>query len=485
MAKPSIAARAAAAKTEAPAFTLIVSGDLGPYKGGDTLSTKAHIVAYVRAMLDEGADEPTPLTDDQIYAGVQAVDVTGLAPDDADVSRVQYLQTLASSLDTPLGDTLTVVAEHSDVAKGPIGYGQMVDDAFEKAVDQGVDGKKEYDGAPIMIENHLVRIFGKVVDSEGVPVMKQWPKIGSRRQGTKNDNVKPDYQGPVDFYLTTDRVTGKPIKGRWLNHFVDATPRGSALSDRLAMVKALIRREDIRGVPEDLEKIKDNAVKLDGVLRDTVADRAGHINRVGRAIAYWQHKTRASEELPKVRVRLADGNDLHASARRNKPIELCNVEKNTTTGEVELIAAPRITLTKFLNMDIDKAKASGGTVAALEATSKRGTKNKGTSPTAENGTAKFPAISTAMGVLDHCDAVALYLDTEAAEGNIRRAITAKDGGALASRIVAMFDNLRKFGEDASIRKIASAYDHMQTAAVAAAAEATDPTAPKKATDKAA
>jgi hypothetical protein len=70
---------------------VIVSGELGRFTSGQVLTDRNEIAEYYRLSVNEGADEKTTLTNDQILIIIDEVDVTGFDPDDVDVLRTEAL----------------------------------------------------------------------------------------------------------------------------------------------------------------------------------------------------------------------------------------------------------------------------------------------------------------------------------------------------------------------------------------------------------
>lgn len=73
---------------------VIVSGNLGEFKAGQVLTDRREIALYYRLGVNEGADEPTTLTTDQILEIIDNVDVSECDgdPTDTDVLRTEALE---------------------------------------------------------------------------------------------------------------------------------------------------------------------------------------------------------------------------------------------------------------------------------------------------------------------------------------------------------------------------------------------------------
>ncbi len=78
-----------------PVTNVEVSGDIGEFKAGSILVDRKMIAKYYRVSLNEGADRPTQLTDDEILACIDKVDVTGLGTGDSDISDIDVVRTEA------------------------------------------------------------------------------------------------------------------------------------------------------------------------------------------------------------------------------------------------------------------------------------------------------------------------------------------------------------------------------------------------------
>lgn len=464
-----------------PVFTVTVAGDIGPFKQGQELTRDKDIALYFRLALNEGADTETTLDDKQIFAGVKSVDVTGLDADDADIKRVQHLEGLSKTVlgedDVPETTTPIGVSAVNSMALNAMKYGSMVDDEFEQAVDKGVEGKKDYDGAPLLIEANMVRLFGDMIEpGTNRSVMHTWPVIGTRRQGSKNDTVPPGMEPaewqkmttPVDFYRVQAQ-DGTEIKGRWLGDFVGATPHGKPKVVRINQLKALAKGTVEQGTPADLLPLQHNAIEAESLLAQARSEWTSMLNRIGRAILLWQQKQAIEENLPKVAVAYAgasyddDGNVLNIdqTAKRNKPIIL--IATNPRNPKLNIPTAP-ISLTKFLNLKVERAKRTGGTVASLLATAKRDPKKPGDS------TVKAP-VRTIENVSEfsvHAVHVSQYLDAKDTRNAIMKALATPEGGQLASEMVYLADSLEHYTKLPSVRQRAAAFDKAQLEAVAAA-----------------
>lgn len=73
---------------------VVVSGDLGRFKQGQILTEDKEIAAYYRDSVNEGADKPCKLSDEQILDIVKKVPAgtDNLDPDDIDVVRTEALE---------------------------------------------------------------------------------------------------------------------------------------------------------------------------------------------------------------------------------------------------------------------------------------------------------------------------------------------------------------------------------------------------------
>lgn len=77
---------------------VIVSGNLGEFRGGQTLTDRREIALYYRLSVNEGADEPTTLTTDEILEIIDNVDVSEC---DGDPSDIDVLRTEALEMSAP------------------------------------------------------------------------------------------------------------------------------------------------------------------------------------------------------------------------------------------------------------------------------------------------------------------------------------------------------------------------------------------------
>lgn len=455
-----------------PKFTWTVSGDMGPYKADEVLSTKEHAVKYMRLALNEGADKETSLTDDQIWEGMQAVNTDELDPSDRDIAAMEYLESLQSTREEPLDDkTRQKILSESQIAAEAVMLGGLADKAFTASVQKALDGKQDWDGGPITIEAQLVRLYGDR--------MHDWPIIGTRKTGQTNrkgetrDNVDTGYNLPTDYFKVM--VDGEPKVVRWLNTFVEAMPHVHQLVTRRKTVVDLEKGTNLALVPEEYAQYVPplagavDTPKLKGIADDLSAQITRNINRIGIAISFWQTKTAIEEKLgEKIGFELVDSTP-EATARRVKPIQMTAVNMQ---GKWMQSGRP-ISLSAFVRYGrfVQACKEQGGTLAKLIDLDKQSRKRKPLTPAVGSASSvvesKIENINAFQNVLSN-----VYGYSEGHNSMIKTTLAdPRKAGELASWIKLTYETLQSWATDPSVIKLANAYDKAQRGAVAAAAEA--------------
>lgn len=338
------------AKKEAPAFTVTVSGDIGPFKTSETLSTKQQIVLYIRTVMNEGADKPTSLSDSDIWAGLQQVDVTGLDdPADKEVSWITHLEGMEANKANPLTDEDREALRKSDVN---IAYmevlGQRADDQLEAAVVTGIEGNLDWKGSPILIMGHMKRLYGD-------DVLSKFPPVNSRNTGGKlnrkgerhKDEVPEGWNEPTDYYYGI--VGGDKKLVRCIDFFVRAMPAVKRLETERKTVVDLskgtvlesgtIPKQYMQYIPPESDNIQ--VAKLQGIADELGFAITSHVNRIALAIHLWQTDRKLTELLSEfIDWQWVNGTP-EASARTTKPIQLVGISwidhKDKKTGKVEKV----------------------------------------------------------------------------------------------------------------------------------------------------
>lgn len=456
-----------------PKFTWIVSGDMGPYKADQVLSTKEHIVRYMRLSLNEGADEETTLSDDQIWEGMQTVSTEGLDdPSDRDIAACQYLETLQSTREEPLDDkTRQKVLSESQLAAEAVMLGGLADKAFTASVQKALDGKQDWEGGPIPIEAQLVRLYGNR--------MHAWPVIGTRKTGQTNrkgetrDNVSEGYNLPTDYFKVNIPNDGPKVI-RWLNTFVEAMPHVHQLVTRRKTVVDLMNGTNLALIPQEYKHLVEGAIdtpKLKGIADDLSAQITRNINRIGISIAFWQTKTAIEANLDKVGFTLVDETP-EATAKRVKPIQMLGI--TLFKGKMQPIPSGKpISLSAFIRFGrfVKDCKEQGGQLNKLLDLDKASRKRKPLTPAVGAASSvvesKIENINAFQNVLAN-----VYGYSEGHNSMIKTTLAdPRKAGELASWIKLTYETLQSWAVDPSVIKLADAYDKAQRGAVAAAAEA--------------
>jgi len=477
--------RGGKAMRDGKAFTWVVSEALAGFNKGDTLSLDRQLVDYGKAMMDEFSELDFSLTDAEILQTFKSVNTEGLEPQQADEVVLKALEDMQEAKETPLADERTI---EQIIANDPSGMlataqklGEKVDAAFDNVVNVAIDGKKDWDGAPLALLPHLERLYTP-------DQLSALPIVGTRKQGKKNkkgqstDNVPEGYNQPTDHFAM--EVEGETKYFSFVKTWIDNMPHVKQMMARKKTIKMVIDNDEglsKLAIPDDIAKYmaenREDGVKqthiLDGLLRDATADVTNYHTRCSRALACWQMRHRIETEFKdNIEVSFMDGSP-QASARRNRPIILEGrsvTEENGKTKERWIPQKP-ISLTKFLGLKLDKAKqlagnAKGGvTLAHINKASERGTKK--TTPTPNQQGASVALNITNVPLFgDVLASVQTFIDAN--DASIKHALAGPEGGLIASRIRFAYDLLSRYAEDKAVIMRAEAYDTEQMASRAAA-----------------
>lgn len=466
------------------AFTVVTTGDLAGFKAGDTLSTARHIAQYFRAMLDLDDDtkgKSERLSDTDIVSTIQGVDVTGLSPEDREVA---WLETLAAKLQGEPGDNATS-------GEGVIGFGpgtvldtetkrarelgSKANDNVLNAIQLGVDGKRDWNGAPIVLERALVAAYG----DEG---MQAFPPIGTRRQGLKSDTIPEgmtaeqwqNANSPVEFYK--DKETDR--KGRFTLQWYLGTEPGRQKAQMVEWLKPMVteNKSPLANTPQEIREL--GQVEAQSRLETLQGEINDAVNRIATAVRLYQKRKDVEQNLPKVAVNFvgvyqdAETGEVHGhenAARRRKPIVL--KDKRNTDPNFWVDLAP-MTLGRFFSLNVAKAAQAGGTAQALrDSAPKKGTpKKKGGQQSAAGSTLELPAVDTATKLADYCSRIGEYFDGAGWTSGLKRAFASEQGGRVASEMVRIRDCLDN-AIDHNVEALAKAYDDSQVEASATRAAA--------------
>lgn len=461
-----------------PKFTVTVSGNIGPFAQGDVLSTKQQIVAYYRAILNEGADTETTLSDDQIYAAIQVVSIAGMEGDlDAiDEARQSYLETIETTAHAPLTDLQkdTLFATNTIMAAAKT-LGQRADAELEEAVQVAIEGKLDWNGSPLVIVGHLERLYG-------ADILSEFPPVNSRRTGKRNDKgeyhkdeVPDGYNGRTDYFYVD--VEGKQKLMRFTQVFVESMEPVDVLLKKKSMIKTLMSPtwSDVKTVPEDLAKLVSGATPdlagLQGKMDDITMQISSHVNRIAQGLALWQVQQKFNE-LEKIDWEYVDGT-AEATARRTKPIQLYALEAMVDKKGKEVTTktpAPKpIALSGFIRLAkfIPQCKMAGGQLKTLLALDIASRKKEPQTPAVANTNNTMPAIENIDQFTTALTTTYNYLDRN--ESSIRLALqTPSKAGEVAMWLLYVSDKIDAYFTDNAIREIALKHDQGIRNAVAKA-----------------
>lgn len=472
------AAGLASKEPATPKFTVTVSGNIGPFAQGDVLSTKQQIVAYYRAIMNEGADTETTLSDDQIYAAVQTVSIAGMEGDlDAiDEARQSYLETIETTEHAPLTDLQrdTLFKTNTTMAAAKT-LGEKADEQLEEAVQVAIEGKLDWNGSPLVIVGHLERIYTP-------QLLSDFPPIGTRNTGKKNkrgqyhkDEVPAGYNGRTDYFMVD--VNGSQKMMRFTQVFVESMAPVAKLITKKSTIKTLMSPtwQELKAVPEDLAKYIEGATPdlagLQGKMDDITMEISSHVNRISQALALWQVQQKFNE-LDKIDWEYVDGT-AEATARRTKPIQLYALEAGTDkkgNAVVNKSAWPKpLALSGFIRLAkfIPQCKMAGGQLKTLMSIDTASRKKEPETPAVANTNNTMPALENVDQFTTALSTTFNYVENHTASIKLALQNNTK-AGELAMWLVYVADCLADYLKDPSVRELAAKHDKTQRDAMAKA-----------------
>lgn len=480
--KQQVLASAAGLAPKEPAFTVTVSGDIGPFKTDNVLATRQQIVEYYRLIMNEGEEE-TKLSDDQIWEGIQAVSTVGIDDlSDIDMAREQYLREIETTKQEPLDDlTLENILSESEEAARAVMWGEMADKQLEDTVAVALAGKQAWDGGPLTIEQELVRVYGG-------KKLERIPVIGTRKTGQvhkitgkSKDNVPDGYNEATDWFKAVPKGETEPKILCWSRLFIEAMPHVKQLQTRRKTVRMIINGETPATIPVEYAaycppKANLNKGVMQGFADDLSAQVTRNVNRITTAIAFWQVKNAIDTKLSDVGYALVDDTP-EATAKRTKPIQMLapiEFKGMFTPGP----SGNPISLGAFIRLGkfLDQAKAQAGKgpqLAKLMELSKVKKEPKTPAPSTiiENAISNVGTFKNVMAN------VFTYLDNH--DASIKAALVdARQSGEMASSLCQTYRSLENYITK-DVLTLAKAYDDSQIAQVAAEAKSNAETAQAK------
>lgn len=187
-----------------------VTGDLGSFKTGQVLKREKEIIAYHRAVLDEGADKPSDLSDEVILACVEKIEGDN---EDAELQRIELMEAGGVTPDEIIG-AVNVSAQSSPIAIAAANMAAKISDHTSQDVNELIDAKEITKKGPAVIALDFSRDFTpEQIDAMPVP--------GSTAEKTNNPDrysekvvVKgEEKKRPASYYgkLHDSSKIGQPI----------------------------------------------------------------------------------------------------------------------------------------------------------------------------------------------------------------------------------------------------------------------------------
>lgn len=454
----------------APKFQAETSQALGPYGVGEFLTRDRDLADYFRLALNEGKEEAehTALTDAQIVAAVKSVKTDGMTASEADVERITYLEGLSPDvLDADMVPPMESLMSTQAGTNG-LALGAMVDDAFQNRLTKAVDGKKDYDSCPVAGKYDLERMFKDKKTADGTPVLQAIPLVNTKRFTDQKKGIRgPGWMTqeqwkasnlPTDYYR--DPVTDKARS--FVEDFTAGMPKFKPYAVEINQLKAAASAdmELPANTPDDIRALKADKTKAAAMLATKQSDWRNLVNRVRRSLQFYQAEQYLLTRFPgKVEVALScvdeDENGvlhgLEEAYRSTKPVCL----RNPRTKKE---GAP-MTLTAFINLKAWNVPTNTALpIPALMSVTKRGKKTETILPKEADNAARIKTTNELAAVLN---TAFQYLDTDGTNSAIMAAIGKPDGGRIAFELMCAFDNLRPYGENATIRKLGEAWNKSQ------------------------
>jgi hypothetical protein len=273
------------------------------------------------------------------------------------------------------------------------GFAAKFDEIFSQDLDKIGDANEVKKGAPVMVLEDLIRMFGDgifnlpragIVWSEGINV-------------------------PYDLYPYVDD-NGKDAEGSVLKDLTEKFPRVIAWRKVIADVKAA--KSGKADAPEEYKS-------MDDTQQSAVINRYDQRIKNARAATisavrlFWQMDD-IDEQLPLVRCQFAK-HDNGDRMNTPNPMHLYAVdEKGHPTGKAKLLS-----VTTFLTLKVSKAKEKDGTLADLLATAGKAKKK-------DADKTRYPVIENAGHLDDWASTGATYFDVKDPGARLMAALNAKD-----------------------------------------------------------
>ena len=327
---------------------VIISGDIGSFKTGQVLSDDAKIASYYRTCVNEGADKPTTMTDEDILACVYAHQDETMTPDDLDMVRIEQIE----SGRVPVDDTEPVTnddangkVESISAAREEMKRASEVADRFTAELNadiaEFISAKKTVNLKALQFKLKLETVFGKA--------MLAWPIPGSTKKGN-DEKFGVGNNQPFDKYSRYVAGSGKKtVASSFYGDIIDRTVFGKDNAKRRAQIidSGSTDAKVKATAPAEYKRLStaDRKVVLDQIDND----RTTAISLIGRAVELFQKENEVRDGLPLISFRYAADKDGNIHGRK------VMVLTNKSDGVTEAM-----TIGMFKSINVAAATLLGG-----------------------------------------------------------------------------------------------------------------------------
>lgn len=402
---------------------ITVSGNIGIFTGGTVLTTAADIANYVRTFMAEGSTDPdtavaklAALSDDQIVAAIEALDLEGEEPDDADLlieDAVSKLQPgKPAEKEAPTDAEMKVQAANvSSMFTAADRIAAELDKAEHVTSIVLSDLKAAED-----VATNAPRLLRALIQDRGADFVASLPRPGSEKKDVGENE-------PFDVYKRTESTgKGGHVEKTYffMNEIADRTTKGREITQAI--------NDLANGTGQyALYKDKMSAETEGGKLAQR---RLNHRNMFKKALSlhYKFQDVRTygiGADWATVPSDKKDGNGNAVRVITDSRVCIALWDKN---------ASPPVSINmdvgKFLNLDLDKATKAGGGFDNLLATMKKKRKTSGNTGNGAAGETnkegdKTPAVTNVNQANAVLAQLAGYLETTSAKAGIWTILNAR------------------------------------------------------------
>lgn len=324
-------------------------------------------------------DDTTDMNDDQILAVVRAVPGEG---DDVHLARIKALKSVGSTPSEPLPDTRDV---HVRGDASAIELGHKFSPAMVAELNTEWTAKKTVDGAPVMLDSHLMTDIGlTAIVALPVPGSRHnKPPYNIEAGKPGHTNQRPDHYKRVD-QVSGDDVTGSVIADMW-----DASTLGTGYYKTRELLKLYSDAAQSMSETQKKEIVAFTGEKWDDLAIESVYEnaksendnrRSFQIAKLRTAITFRQMADRIETECPLIGWMFVNDVDAKKAASLKRPVVLLNKQKSASSKSLSLSDFNRLSFDKALvnaKQRDPKAQTKDITMADLRTTvGKRGKKKE-------------------------------------------------------------------------------------------------------------